>query len=209
MSKASVTKTLVVSTLLLSGGIGLSLAQDDPSYFPLPDGGDPDYDPDFADPEDYADDGGNDGDDGGGDFEGGWCESFDWTDGRHGMDISTHALSNSYGPNDPDTLCELITDLSNQGVRVLAINAAYSDGDLSQNYNFDSWGNMVIDDLYTPNAAFNNDWDSFGQVMECAHDACMKVVSWWNPPYVYPTSWLYANPDNESYYRFAEKEDNE
>jgi hypothetical protein len=209
MSKASVTKTLVVSTLLLSGGIGLSLAQDDPSYFPLPDGGDPDYDPDFADPEDYADDGGNDGDDGGGDFEGGWCESFDWTDGRHGMDISTHALSNSYGPNDPDTLCELITDLSNQGVRVLAINAAYSDGDLSQNYNFDSWGNMVIDDLYTPNAAFNNDWDSFGQVMECAHDACMKVVSWWNPSYVYPTSWLYANPDNESYYRFAEKEDNE
>ena len=112
-SKASLTRTLLVSSLLLSGAVGLTLAQDDPSYFPLPDGGDPDYDPDPE--EDYADDGG--------DFDGGWCETFDWTDGRHGMDISTHALSNSYGPNDPDTLCELITDLSNQGVRVLAINA--------------------------------------------------------------------------------------
>ena len=129
--KASVTKTLLVSGLLLSGGIGLALAQDDPSFFTAAKQDDvvDDYDPDFddqaADYADYGDDG-NTGD--AGDFGSGQCESFDWTDGRHGMDISTHALSDPYDPTydyDGD-LCELIDDLSNQGVRVLAINAVSS-----------------------------------------------------------------------------------
>jgi len=58
MSKASVTKTLLVSSLLLSGGIGLTLAQDDPSFFTAAKQDDvvDDYDPDFDDQAaDYAD----------------------------------------------------------------------------------------------------------------------------------------------------------
>jgi len=204
--KASVTKTLLVSGLLLSGGIGLALAQDDPSFFTAAKQDDvvDDYDPDFDDQAaDYADYG-DDGD--AGDFGSGQCESFDWTDGRHGMDISTHALSDPYDPTydyDGD-LCELIDDLSNQGVRVLAINAAYSDGDngYAENESFDGWGNLVIDDLDIPNAKFNYDWGEFGRVMQCAHDRCMKVVSWWNPSYVLPSSSLYQ--DHPEYYRWGD-----
>ena len=139
------------------------------------------------------------------------CESFDWKDGRHGMDISTHALWKPYGPNgegyNAESLCELISDLSNQGVRVLAINSAYNDGEFSLNHGFDQWGNMIVWDMHTPSMAFNNSWATFDEVMKCAKNRCMKVISWWNPSYVAPTSPLYTAAEHESYYRFKQKDE--